>query len=209
MCNAGGYRRSAIGGSRQPSSPKLTSIGQPIIEQILRDGLPVQAFTTTNASKAEVIEALALAFEQGTIAILNDPVLLGELQAFAAEQLPSGMLRYAAPQGGHDDTVISLALAWSVIRETPCYGLTEFLLRAQVDGSEEQRICLGMPAKPTVSDAANNACPACGSLVIQQASSGGKRCGMCGHQWQRRAAIDVRDYRGDVAITRSMLHGRR
>jgi len=103
------------------------SIGQPIIEQLQRDGLPVQPFVTTNASKAEIIEALALAFEQGSISILSDPVLLGELQAFAAEQLPGGMLRYSAPSSGHDDCVISLALAWSVIgRPIPDAGILEW-----------------------------------------------------------------------------------
>jgi hypothetical protein len=98
---------------------EANSIGQPIIEELQRSGLPVQSFQTTNASKAAIVEGLALAFEQGSIAILNDPVLLGELQAFAAEQLPGGSLRYSAPGGGHDDTVISLALAWSAIENEP------------------------------------------------------------------------------------------
>ena len=39
-------------------------------------------------------------------------VLLGELQAFEAKSLPSGLTRYAAPEGLHDDCVMSLALAW-------------------------------------------------------------------------------------------------
>jgi hypothetical protein len=91
------------------------SIGQPVIEQLTRDGLRIQPFTTTNASKAQAIQALALAFERGDIRILNNPVLVSELVAFQAERLPSGLLRYGAPGGGHDDIVISLALAWSAI----------------------------------------------------------------------------------------------
>ena len=39
-------------------------------------------------------------------------MLLGELLAFQAERLPSGLMRYSAPEGMHDDCVISLALAW-------------------------------------------------------------------------------------------------
>ena len=89
------------------------SIGQPVIEQLTRDGLRIQPFTTTNASKALVIEALALAFERGDIRILNDPVLVSELVAYQAERLPSGLTRYTAPSGGHDDTVMALAMAWS------------------------------------------------------------------------------------------------
>jgi len=89
------------------------SIGQPVIEQLTREGLRIHPFTTTNASKAEAIEALALAFERGDIRILNDPVMLSELMAYQAERLPSGLLRYGAPTGGHDDIVMSLALAWT------------------------------------------------------------------------------------------------
>lgn len=88
------------------------SMGVPIVERLKRDGLPVRPFTTTNASKAEIIDALALAFERGTIAILNDPVLISELEAFEATKTPSGLIRYAAPEGMHDDTVMALALAW-------------------------------------------------------------------------------------------------
>jgi Terminase RNaseH-like domain len=69
---------------------KQNSIGLPIIEQLTRNGLRIDAFTTTNASKAHVIEALALAFEHGDIRIPNDPVLVGELVAYQAERLPSG-----------------------------------------------------------------------------------------------------------------------
>jgi hypothetical protein len=43
---------------------------------------------------------------------LNDPVLIGELQAYEMERLPGGSFRYSAPDGMHDDCVMSLALAW-------------------------------------------------------------------------------------------------
>jgi phage terminase large subunit-like protein len=88
------------------------AMGEPLIEQLRRDGLPVRGFVTTNASKEIAIEALALAFERGEIAIPNDPVLIAELQAYEMTRLPGGMVRYSAPGGMHDDTVMSLALAW-------------------------------------------------------------------------------------------------
>jgi hypothetical protein len=91
------------------------SVGQPVIEQLDRDGLPIQPFTTTNASKAQAIEALALAFERGEIRILNDPVLVSELVAYQAERLPSGLLRYGAPGSQHDDAVMALAMAWTAV----------------------------------------------------------------------------------------------
>lgn len=91
---------------------ELNSIGTPVVEQLQRDGMPVQGFVTTNATKATAIDALALAFERGDIAILDNPALIGELQAFEMQPLPSGLRRYSAPDGMHDDTVMSLALAW-------------------------------------------------------------------------------------------------
>jgi hypothetical protein len=90
---------------------ETNSMGGPIFEQLSRERLPVRPFQTTQATKAHAIDALALAFEQRQIRIIPDPVLLGELQAYVAERLPSGLLRYGAAHG-HDDTVMALAIAW-------------------------------------------------------------------------------------------------
>lgn len=92
--------------------PERNSIGEPLIEQLQRSGMHMQPFQTTNATKAVAIDALALAFERGDLAILNDPILINELQAYESERLPSGLLRYNAPPGQHDDCVMALALAW-------------------------------------------------------------------------------------------------
>jgi hypothetical protein len=89
------------------------SMGEPIIEQLRRDGLPVRPFLTTASSKAEAIESLSLAFEQGSIHIPNDYTLIQELEAYEMERLPSGNIRYNAPSGLHDDMVMSLALAFT------------------------------------------------------------------------------------------------
>lgn len=88
------------------------AMGEPIIERLQRDGMQMRPFLTTNASKAAAIEALALAFEREDIHILPNQVLISELQAYEMERLPSGLLRYNAPEGMHDDTVMALALAW-------------------------------------------------------------------------------------------------
>ena len=89
------------------------SIGGPNVEALQREGLPVMAFETTATSKPPLIESLALAFERQEIAILDDPVLIGELEAYEREvSAVTGRSRYSAPEGMHDDTVMALALAW-------------------------------------------------------------------------------------------------
>jgi len=74
--------------------------------------ISVVGYQFTNATKAVAVEALALAFERGEITIPNDPVLVNELLAFEGNRLPSGLVRYEAPPGVHDDCVMALALAW-------------------------------------------------------------------------------------------------
>jgi phage terminase large subunit-like protein len=88
------------------------AMGEPLVEQLQRMSLPVYPFQTTNASKMAVIDALALALEREELRLLKDEVLLNELLAFEAERLPSGLIRYAAPETLHDDCVIALALAY-------------------------------------------------------------------------------------------------
>jgi hypothetical protein len=91
---------------------EANSMGGPLVEALQREGLPVWAFETTAASKRGIIESLALAFEQRKIRIPDAPWLIDELLAYEQERLPGGMLRYGAPAGGHDDGVMSLAIAW-------------------------------------------------------------------------------------------------
>lgn len=102
---------------------EANALGQPLVERLQqgygrlygesRRALPVQPWWSTNATKAAVVQGLSVAIENGDLALLDDTVQTGELQAYEVERLPSGMLRYGAPSGQHDDTVIALALAWA------------------------------------------------------------------------------------------------
>lgn len=94
---------------------EANSIGEPNIEALIADGLPMRRFMTTARSKPPLIESLSLAIERGCVALLDDPVLLGELAGYMLERLPGGGYRYRAPSGSHDDTVIAAALAWRAV----------------------------------------------------------------------------------------------
>lgn len=91
---------------------EMNNFGFPFIEGLIRQNLPVRPFLTTSQTKAHVIEKLVLAFEHQTIGIPNDPTLINELLGYEVETLPSGLTRYGAPGGQHDDMVMALAFAW-------------------------------------------------------------------------------------------------
>ena len=102
--------------NRCPVLAESNSMGGPLIERLQRDNVSVRPFNTTQASKSEAIESLALALENGQISLADDTrlnVLKRELIAYDQERLPSGMIRYGAPKGQHDDCVMALAIAWS------------------------------------------------------------------------------------------------
>lgn len=94
-----------------------TGLGDPVVEQLRRelaeDEIAVTGYDISSVQKkANLIEPLALAFERAELLILDDPVLIAELQAYQQQRLPGGQVKYGAPEGLHDDTVMALALAW-------------------------------------------------------------------------------------------------
>ena len=93
------------------------SIGRPVIDELVTRGLNIIPFLTTSATKQGIIQNLQSAFENGQILVLDDPVLIGELLSFESKRNASGSFSYSAPDGMHDDTVMSLAIAWSGMRE--------------------------------------------------------------------------------------------
>lgn len=86
--------------------------GQSVLEQLTRVGLQVLPFNTTQATKTVIIDALTMAFESESITILDDRILVGELEAYTMERTHSGLFRYSAPSGLHDDCVMALAFAY-------------------------------------------------------------------------------------------------
>jgi hypothetical protein len=95
-----------------------SGLGDPIEQDLRRSGVKCQGMKFTNSSKKELIEFLSIAIEQKMITYPRIDILLNELSAYEYQLLPSGDLRYCAPQGMHDDTVIALGLAiWGLKSE--------------------------------------------------------------------------------------------
>lgn len=97
-----------------------TGVGDGVFDRLCSRGLPVQPFKFSSESKQNLVVALSNALEKGEISFPADPVLIGELETFAYDLLPSGRFRYSAPDGMHDDCVIALALAtWGRAQHAP------------------------------------------------------------------------------------------
>jgi hypothetical protein len=91
---------------------EVNSIGSPNLEALLAGGTRIQGFITSAATKPQLIQSLALAFEREEAQWLPDPHGRAELEAYEARiSQATGRPQYSAPEGLHDDTVIARALA--------------------------------------------------------------------------------------------------
>jgi hypothetical protein len=95
---------------RYPILIDSTGVGDPIFEDLQRDGINVTGFKFSSTSKQQIMEGLASAIQQRRISFPEGHIT-HELEVFEYQYTATGV-RYTAPQGFHDDCVMSLALAW-------------------------------------------------------------------------------------------------
>jgi len=98
---------------------ELNNVGASIANTLQEKGARVEGFKTVGTiskdfekkgSKQMAIEKLSVDIEHRNITIPDWDVLLDELGVFGCELTNSGNIKYGAPEGYHDDTVMSLAL---------------------------------------------------------------------------------------------------
>ena len=94
---------------------EVNSIGDVIFEMIKKQWQNTLPFVTTSKSKQEIIEGLILDMNDEVIRIPSKPLfswLYNELSIFTYDYNPkTRSIKYGHPNGQHDDTVISLAIA--------------------------------------------------------------------------------------------------
>jgi phage FluMu gp28-like protein len=98
---------------RLPPAPIIvdsTGVGDPILEDLLREGVNIEGLKFTSQSKQQLMEGLASAIQQTRIGF-PEGVIVDELDVFEYQFTANGV-RYSAPSGFHDDCVMALALAW-------------------------------------------------------------------------------------------------
>lgn len=96
-----------------PKAPMLidsTGVGDPVVEQLQREGLAIEGFKFTSQSKQELMLGLQVAIHQEKIHYPAG-MIQEELEIFEYQYSANGV-KYSAPSGFHDDCVMALALAW-------------------------------------------------------------------------------------------------
>lgn len=81
----------------------------------------LKGFETTNSSKRKIIENLAVACQNGTVTILDHPVLKLHLAAYEVEPTRTGKITYNGAQGTHDDFCIASAIAYNELTRNTSY----------------------------------------------------------------------------------------
>jgi len=103
------------------------SIGDAIYEQlkeVMIDKNKLEPFVTTNKSKQDIIEKLIVANQHNEVTMLPNDWLKKELDIFTYEYNPkTRTVKYAAPQGFHDDGVMSLSIAYNSLKQQATKGV--------------------------------------------------------------------------------------
>jgi phage FluMu gp28-like protein len=110
-----------------PKVPVLvdsTGVGDPIFEDLQREGVLVTGFKFTQTSKQQLMEGLASAIQQRKITF-PEGYITNELEVFEYQYTARGVY-YSAPQGFHDDCVMALGLAWQHYTRNQAQGKYSF-----------------------------------------------------------------------------------
>lgn len=108
-----------------PTLIDSTGVGDPIVEDIQKLCGNVEGYHFSSMSKQKLMEGLASALQNGEISVLEG-TMQNEMEAFEYIYSARGV-KYGAPDGVHDDTVVSLALARQKFVDkpsTPSFGVT-------------------------------------------------------------------------------------
>lgn len=87
-----------------------TGVGDSIFDDLINNGLNIEGFKFTATSKQELVSNLSIAMDNENIHYPAIDELIDELEIYGYEQRSNGSFSYSAPDGFHDDEVMSLAL---------------------------------------------------------------------------------------------------
>ena len=91
-----------------------TGAGEPVYEALLEAGIRADGYSFTQASKAALVNNLAMMLERGLVTLPRPelaPELVDELEAFEFTVTDAGNVKTGAPPGMHDDCAVACMLA--------------------------------------------------------------------------------------------------
>jgi hypothetical protein len=93
-----------------------TGAGDVVFELLKEKYDDCDGYLFTNPSKKILIETLQLGIQDRAFTMPDIPVVVNELRQFEYKISPNRNVIYSAPEGAHDDCVISLALVWYAVQ---------------------------------------------------------------------------------------------
>lgn len=115
-----------------------TGLGEPIYDDLFDEGLLVDDFKFTRASKEKLIDKLRIFIQEKTLILPPFQPLIDELKAFEKTFTKDFNVKYHAPSGGYDDCVDSLALAVWGLETSP--ASSKNMLKKQLMKAKTERI---------------------------------------------------------------------
>lgn len=105
------------------------TIGEPNIQALRAEGIPVMPFVTSQATKHQLVQELIHNMETQSIRLLNDQILIDELMSYSASKSKNGQYSYSASRG-HDDVVMATMLANHLLGQPkPLYSSVTNIVR--------------------------------------------------------------------------------
>lgn len=89
-----------------------TGVGDAVMEMATNADISVDGYQYAGNGKKYLIERAIVGVEQRAFTFPDIPILINELKSMQFKFTPGRVIQYAAPSGGHDDAVNSLALAY-------------------------------------------------------------------------------------------------
>ena len=94
-----------------------TGLGEVIDDMLDKTSLPFEGIVFTNTSKAHMVNSMIIGCEQGIPQLPRWHELIKEFDSYEVTTTDSGAMKYAAPEGMHDDIVSSMILGWKAVME--------------------------------------------------------------------------------------------
>jgi len=105
---------------------EVNNVGDVLFENLKKQYPSIQPFVTNNESKQNMIEDLIMGLNENKLLLPSPELnadLYKELSVFTYEYSPkTRKVKYGAPNGFHDDCVISLALSYHSFKRKATYG---------------------------------------------------------------------------------------